>query len=145
MFSCYEEHGNIFSFAKYFRNNSTQTTKIKNLHFLNLYKTKHLRILRDAEALIVYWKFIEMQKTKKRKTGFEPATLALARRCSTAEPLAHQKRMMGIEPTLPTWKAGVLPLNYIRRETCPETESNRRHEDFQSSALPTELSGQSQD
>ena len=24
---------------------------------------------------------------------------------------------------------------------CPETESNRRHEDFQSSALPTELSG----
>ncbi len=23
----------------------------------------------------------------------------------------------------------------------PETESNRRHEDFQSSALPTELSG----
>jgi hypothetical protein len=24
----------------------------------------------------------------------------------------------------------------------PETESNRRHEDFQSSALPTELSGQ---
>ena len=24
---------------------------------------------------------------------------------------------------------------------CPETELNRRHEDFQSSALPTELSG----
>jgi hypothetical protein len=24
---------------------------------------------------------------------------------------------------------------------CPETESNCRHEDFQSSALPTELSG----
>ena len=24
---------------------------------------------------------------------------------------------------------------------CPEVESNRRHEDFQSSALPTELSG----
>jgi hypothetical protein len=24
------------------------------------------------------------------------------------------KRMMGIEPTLPAWKAGVLPLNYIR-------------------------------
>ena len=25
---------------------------------------------------------------------------------------------------------------------CPEAESNHRHEDFQSSALPTELSGQ---
>jgi hypothetical protein len=22
--------------------------------------------------------------------------------------------MMGIEPTLPAWKAGILPLNYIR-------------------------------
>ena len=27
------------------------------------------------------------------------------------------------------------------KKRCPETESNRRHEDFQSSALPTELSG----
>src|SRR5699024_2661457 len=27
------------------------------------------------------------------------------------------------------------------REKCPEPESNQRHEDFQSSALPTELSG----
>ena len=27
-----------------------------------------------------------------RKTGFEPATLALARRCSTAEPLPHITR-----------------------------------------------------
>ncbi|MDI3537297.1 MAG: hypothetical protein PWP30_1779 [Eubacteriaceae bacterium] len=50
-----------------------------------------------------------------RKTGFEPATLALARRCSTTEPLPQR------------W--------------CPEAESNHRHEDFQSSALPTELSG----
>ena len=30
---------------------------------------------------------------------------------------------------------------YISGIWCPETESNRRHEDFQSSALPTELSG----
>ena len=37
----------------------------------------------------------------------------MARRCSTAEPLAH-KRVMGIEPTYPAWKAGVLPLNYTR-------------------------------
>ena len=46
---------------------------------------------------------------------------------------------MGIEPTYPAWKAGVLPLNYTR--ICPKPESNQRHEDFQSSALPTELSG----
>ena len=68
------------------------------------------------------------------------------------------KRVMGIEPTYPAWKAGVLPLNYtriyIKQSThlnnylyrivsceCPEPESNQRHEDFQSSALPTELSG----
>ncbi len=29
----------------------------------------------------------------------------------------------------------------LSKVLCPETESNRRHEDFQSSALPTELSG----
>ena len=29
----------------------------------------------------------------------------------------------------------------IRRIWCPETDSNHRHEDFQSTALPTELSG----
>lgn len=27
------------------------------------------------------------------------------------------------------------------KKWCPETESNRRHRDFQSLALPTELSG----
>ena len=53
-----------------------------------------------------------------RKTRFELATLALARRCSTTEPLPQ---------TIIRW--------------CPEAESNHRHEDFQSSALPTELSG----
>ena len=52
-----------------------------------------------------------------RKTRFELATLALARRCSTTEPLPQKK-----------W--------------CLEAESNHRHEDFQSSALPTELSRQ---
>ena len=28
--------------------------------------------------------------------------------------LQTQKRVMGIEPTYPAWKAGVLPLNYTR-------------------------------
>ena len=54
---------------------------------------------------------------------------------------------MGIEPTYLAWKASVLPLNYTCVMTaslcgqCPKSESNQRHEDFQSSALPTELSG----
>ena len=30
------------------------------------------------------------------------------------ELLTHIKRVMGIEPTYPAWKAGVLPLNYTR-------------------------------
>ena len=69
---------------------------------------------------------------------------------------AISERVMGIEPTYPAWKAGVLPLNYTRIRCmklntieqkllflleCPVPESNQRHEDFQSSALPTELTG----
>ena len=27
----------------------------------------------------------------------------------------QKKRVMGIEPTYPAWKAGVLPLNYTRK------------------------------
>ena len=49
-----------------------------------------------------------------RERRFELPTLALARRCSTAELFPHNK-----------W--------------CLRAESNCRHEDFQSSALPTEL------
>ena len=41
-----------------------------------------------------------------------------------------KKRVMGIEPTYPAWKAGVLPLNYTRKNKyiklkCPEPESNQ--------------------
>ena len=32
-----------------------------------------------------------VQVLRERETGFEPAALALARRCSTTEPLAHIK------------------------------------------------------
>ena len=52
---------------------------------------------------------------KERETGFEPATPTLARLYSTPEPLAHKEQVMGIEPTYPAWKAGVLPLNYTCR------------------------------
>ena len=33
------------------------------------------------------------------------------------------ERVMGIEPTRPAWKAGILPLNYTRISTCPGTVS----------------------
>ena len=32
--------------------------------------------------------------------------------------LFSEKRVMGIEPTYPAWKAGVLPLNYTRTACC---------------------------
>ena len=31
------------------------------------------------------------------------------------------ERVMGIEPTLPAWKAGVLPLNYTRKNGRDDT------------------------
>ena len=33
-----------------------------------------------------------------------------------AELLTHMERVMGIEPTRPAWKAGILPLNYTRTQ-----------------------------
>ena len=30
----------------------------------------------------------------------------------------HEERVMGIEPTCPAWKAGVLPLNYTRKSAA---------------------------
>ena len=60
-----------------------------------------------------------------RHRGFEPRTTWLKVKCST------------------TWAnaPSVIQLVFSRRQ-CPEPESNQWHEDFQSSALPTELSGQ---
>ncbi len=48
--------------------------------------------------------------------------------------------MTRIELAWSAWKAEVLPLNYIRK--WRGTESNRRHIELQSIALPTELPSQ---
>ena len=57
--------------------------------------------------------------------GFEPRTTWLKVKCST------------------TWatRPHFCIKTYLNHKECPEPESNQRHEDFQSSALPTELSG----
>ena len=52
------------------------------------------------------------------------------------------KRVTRIELATTAWKAVVLPLNYTRLTKWRETESNRRHMELQSIALPTELPSQ---
>ena len=48
-----------------------------------------------------------MQGAIPRLVGY--AIICFANSCAL-----HMKRVMGIEPTYPAWKAGVLPLNYTR-------------------------------
>ncbi len=36
----------------------------------------------------------------------------------------QMERVMGIEPTRPAWKAGVLPLNYTRTENVKHSKLN---------------------
>ena len=43
------------------------------------------------------------------------------------------------DPRHPPWQGGTLPLSYYRTLWCLGAESNHRHCDFQSHALPTEL------
>jgi hypothetical protein len=58
-----------------------------------------------------------------RLKGLEPLALCLEGRCSirlSYRRIRKMERVMGIEPTRPAWKAGVLPLNYTRKYlVCP--------------------------
>ena len=69
-----------------------------------------------------------------RLKGFEPLTHCLEGSCSiqlSYRRISHaaavydpthfkMERVMGIEPTRPAWKAGILPLNYTRISRIPE-------------------------
>ena len=53
-----------------------------------------------------------------RLKGLEPLTYCLEGSCSiqlSYKRIFTLERVMGIEPTRPAWKAGILPLNYTRR------------------------------
>ena len=67
------------------------------------------------------WRFNRLSYTHRmaRQKGLEPLTYCLEGSCSIQ--LSYwrifykkMERVMGIEPTQPAWKAGILPLNYTR-------------------------------
>ena len=57
-----------------------------------------------------------------RQKGLEPLAYCLEGSCSIqlsywrTPPKEALERVMGIEPTRPAWKAGILPLNYTRMD-----------------------------
>ena len=77
------------------------------------------------------YRFIKFSVVLTSLGGFEPSTYGLEGRCSIqlsyrlilispfqkALRISTEKRVMGIEPTYPAWKAGVLPLNYTRTKS----------------------------
>ena len=66
-----------------------------------------VKLLQSSALPLGYGALVIME----RKTGIEPATLALARRCSTAEPLPHiMAGDLGFEPRLTESKSVALPL-----------------------------------
>ena len=75
--------------------------------------------------------------------GLEPSTSRLSgvrsNQLSYRPLFLFLERVMRIELTTSAWKAEVLPLNYTRIVWWVRTESNRRHLELQSNALPTEL------
>jgi hypothetical protein len=56
--------------------------------------------------------------------------------------MLHRNSKSPLPASFPAVLPEACPARYYKKRACPEPESNQRHEDFQSSALPTELSGQ---
>ena len=93
-----------------------------------LHHTHHIYYLSNYLCPTKY-RFIQFSLVLTSLGGFEPSTYGLEGRCSIqlsyrlilispfqkALRISTEKRVMGIEPTYPAWKAGVLPLNYTRR------------------------------
>ena len=72
--------------------------------------------------------------------GLEPSTSRLSGVRSNQLSYRPQKRVTRIGLATKAWKAFVLPLNHTRTNNkWRGTESNRRHKELQSFALPTEL------
>ena len=64
--------------------------------------------------LCLYKKALRLLRASKSdRRGSNPRSRPWQGRALPTTPLSH-KRVMGIEPTYPAWKAGVLPLNYTR-------------------------------
>ena len=59
----------------------------------------------------------KIRSPKSDRRGSNPRSRPWQGRALPTTPLSH-KRVMGIEPTYPAWKAGVLPLNYTRTACC---------------------------
>ena len=74
-----------------------------------------------------------------RLSGVRSNHLSYAPKLKTWYKEQSSKRVTRIELATTAWKAVVLPLNYTRLTKWRETESNRRHMELQSIALPTEL------
>ena len=68
--------------------------------------------------LCLYKKALRLLRASKSdRRGSNPRSRPWQGRALPTPPLSH-KRVMGIEPTYPAWKAGVLPLNYTRTACC---------------------------
>ena len=107
-------------------------TLFLTLHASLNYKRKGWVVgLEPAISRTTIWRANQLHHTHHKTSlgGFEPSTYGLEGRCSIqlsyrlilispfqkALRISTEKRVMGIEPTYPAWKAGVLPLNYTRR------------------------------